>query len=260
MPTSTISETKHRVVSRAEWLKERVAVLAEEKELMRQHDELTSKIRDLSWVKVDQPYVFDSPTGKVSLADLFGDKSQLIVYHFMFDPTWSQGCKSCSFIADHYNGIVVHLAHRDIAFVTVSRAPIEMIEAFRKRMGWTFPWVSGAQNHFGSDFGVSFTDEELADDKTIYNFNRKPYPIRELPGLSVFVKDEHGSIFHTYSSFARGLENFLTAYQYIDLTPKGRDEEQTGGMGWLRHHDRYDELHFVDPWLEKPGVTGPAPK
>ena len=259
MTTTTIPETKHRVVSHQEWLQERIALLAEEKELTRQRDELTSKIRDLPWVKVDKSYEFDSPNGKVNLADLFGDKSQLIVYHFMFDPTWSQGCKSCSFIADHYDGIVVHLAHRDISFVTVSRAPIEKIEAFRNRMGWNFNWVSGANTDFGRDSGVSFTDQELADDKTVYNFNRKPYPIRELPGLSVFVKDEQGAIYHTYSSFARGLESFVTAYQYIDLTPKGRDEEQTGGMGWLRHHDRYDELHFVDPWAEKPGITGPAP-
>ena len=259
MATNTIPETKHRVVSHQEWLKERIELLAEEKELTRQRDQLTSKIRSLPWVKVDKSYEFDSLNGRVSLADLFGDKSQLIVYHFMFDPTWSQGCKSCSFIADHYDGIVVHLAHRDISFVTVSRAPIEKIEDFRNRMGWNFNWVSGANTDFGRDYGVSFTDQELADDKTVYNFNRKPYPIRELPGLSVFIKDEQDTIYHTYSSFARGLESFLTAYQYIDLTPKGRDEEQTGGMGWLRHHDRYDELHFVDPWAEKPGVTGPAP-
>jgi predicted dithiol-disulfide oxidoreductase (DUF899 family) len=178
----------------------------------------------------------------------------------MFDPTWSQGCKSCSFIADHYNGIVVHLAHRDISFVTVSKAPIEKIEEFRTRMGWTFPWVSGANNEFGHDFGVSFTDEELADGKTLYNFNRKPYPIRENPGLSVFTKDERGNIYHTYSTYARGLENFLTAYQYIDITPKGRDEAETSGMGWLRHHDRYDDASFVDPWAEKPGITGPLPR
>lgn len=154
----------HRVFSREVWIRERIALLAEEKELMHQRDALTGRVRDLPWVKVDKPYTFDSPTGSVSLADLFGDRSQLIVYHFMFDGTWSQGCKSCSFIADHYNGIVVHLAHRDISFVTVSKAPIGHIEPFRKRMGWTFPWVSGANTDFGRDFGVSFTDEELAKD------------------------------------------------------------------------------------------------
>ena len=256
----------HRVVSREEWLRERIALLAEEKELTRRRDALAGKVRDLPWVKVNKPYTFDAPAawgGRVSLADLFGARSQLIVYHFMFDPTWSQGCKSCSFIADHYNGIVVHLAHRDISFVTVSKAPIEKIEQFRARMGWTFPWVSGANSDFGRDFGVSFTDEELADDNTVYNFNRKPYPIRELPGLSVFYKDARppqGGIYHTYSTFARGLENFLTAYRYMDITPKGRDEAQGEGMGWLRHHDRYDDANFVDPWAEKPGITGPVPR
>jgi predicted dithiol-disulfide oxidoreductase (DUF899 family) len=250
----------HRVVSRDQWLKERIALLAEEKEFTRKRDALASKVRELPWVKVDKPYTFDAPTGKASLADLFCGKSQLVVYHFMFDPTWSQGCKSCSFIADHYNGIVVHLAHRDISFVTVSKAPLEKIEAFRTRMGWTFPWVSGANNDFGHDFGVSFTDEELADPNTVYNYTGKPYPIRELPGLSVFAKDAKGDIYHTYSVFARGLEDLLTAYRYIDITPKGRDEAETGGMGWLRHHDRYDDAIFVQPWDEKPGITGPLPR
>jgi predicted dithiol-disulfide oxidoreductase (DUF899 family) len=252
------SAAPHRVVSRDEWLKERVALLAEEKELTRRRDELASKVQAMPWVKVDEPYTFDSPSGKVSLADLFGDKSQLVVYHFMYDPTWSQGCKSCSFIADHYDGIVVHLAHRDIAFMTVSKAPIDKIEAFRQRMGWTFPWVSGAGNDFGRDFGVSFTDEELTSGSAVYNYSAGAYPIRELPGLSVFLKNERGEIYHTYSMFARGLENFLTAYRFIDVTPKGRDESQTGGMGWLRHHDRYDGTPFVDPWAERPGVTGPV--
>ena len=162
-------------------------------------------------------------------------------------------------------GIVVHLAHRDISFVTVSRAPIEKIEQFRARMGWTFPWVSGAgaSPDFGRDFGVSFTDEELGAPDAVYNFTARPYPIRELPGLSVFVKGEgeaRGEIYHTYSTFARGLEDFLTAYRFIDLTPKGRDEAPGGGMGWLRHHDRYDDANFVDPWAEKPGITAPLPR
>lgn len=248
----------HRVVSREEWLQERVALLGEEKELTRRRDAIAAKVRDLPWVKVEKDYRFAAPTGDVSLADLFGDKSQLVVYHFMFDPTWSQGCKSCSFIADHYDGIVTHLAHRDISFVTVSKAPIEKIETFRTRMGWTFPWVSSEANDFGRDFGVSFTDDELTGGEATYNFTGKAFGIRELPGLSVFAKDERGDVYHTYSVFARGLEDFLTAYRYIDLTPKGRDEEQTGGMGWLRHHDRYDDLVSIDPWAEKPGVTGPA--
>jgi predicted dithiol-disulfide oxidoreductase (DUF899 family) len=259
MATSSTPAAGHRVVSHDDWLKERIALLAEEKELTRRRDALASKVRELPWVKVDKQYTFDAPRGKKSLADLFGPHSQLIVYHFMFDPTWSQGCKSCSFIADHYNGILIHLAHRDISFVTISQAPLEKLEQFRTRMGWTFPWVSAAHTDFSHDYGVSFTDEELADDSTVYNFNRKPYPIRELPGLSVFYKDACGDIYHTYSTFARGLENFLTAYQYMDVTPKGRDEAQTHGMGWLRHHDRYDAPNFVDPWMEKPGITGPLP-
>ena len=227
---------------------------------MRQRDEMSRKVRELPWVKIDKSYAFDGPRGKQSLAELFGVHNQLIVYHFMFDATWSQGCKSCSFVADHYSNIVVHLGHRDVSFVTVSKAPIEMLEQFRKRMGWNFPWVSAANTDFGRDFGVSFTDHELATEGTVYNFNRTPYPIRELPGLSVFFKDSSGNVYHTYSTFARGLDTFLGAYQYLDVTPKGRDEEATPGMGWLRHHDRYEEANFVDPWAEKPGVTGPLTK
>ncbi|HZW10436.1 MAG TPA: thioredoxin family protein [Phycisphaerales bacterium] len=254
----SVPAAAHRVVSRDQWLKERVALLAEEKELTRKRDEVSRRVRDLPWVKVEKRYTFHSAGGAMSLADLFGPRSQLVVYHFMFDPTWSQGCKSCSFVADHYNGIVVHLAHRDISFVTVSKAPIAQLEEFRERMGWSFPWASGADTDFSRDFGVSFTDQELASGEAVYNFDRKPYPIRELPGVSVFVRDARGDIYHTYSTFARGLEDFLTAYRYIDITPKGRDEAQTGGMGWLRHHDRYGDADFVDPWAERPGVTGPS--
>ncbi|MGH7131729.1 MAG: DUF899 domain-containing protein [Phycisphaerales bacterium] len=247
----------HKVVFREQWLKERIALMAEEKKLTHQRDAVAAKVRALPWVKVDKSYTFDSPTGKKSLADLFGSRSQLVIYHFMFDPTWSQGCMSCSFIADHYNNLVIHLAHRDISFVTISKAPTEKIEQFRKRMGWSFPWVSAAHTDFSHDFGVSFTDEELADPSSVYNFTDKPHSIRELPGLSVFYKDAKGDIYHTYSVYARGLEDFLTAYRYIDITPKGRDEAQTGGMGWLRHHDRYDDANFVVPWAEKPGITAP---
>ncbi|HTU26597.1 MAG TPA: thioredoxin family protein [Pirellulales bacterium] len=260
MTTTSKSAAGHRVVSRDEWLKRRIALLAEEKELTRRRDALAGKVREMPWVKVDKPYTFDGPEGKVSLADLFGDKNQLVVYHFMFDPTWSQGCKSCSFVADHYNGIVIHLAHRDISFLTISKAPLDRLLEFRARMGWTFPWVSAANTDFSRDFGVSFTDQELTGGDAVYNFTGKPYPIRELPGLSVFFKDDAGTVFHTYSVFARGLEDFLTAYRYIDLTPKGRDEGENGGMEWLRHHDRYDEPHFVQPWLERPGITSPLLK
>lgn len=249
---------KRRVATREEWLQERLALLADEKDLTRRRDALAARVRQLPWVRVEKAYTFEGPGGRVSLADLFGGHAQLIIYHFMFDPTWSQGCKSCSFVADHYDRILVHLARRDISFVTVSKASLEQIEAFRKRMGWSFPWVSGAPSDFGRDFGVSFSDEELARPDTLYNFTARPYPIRELPGVSVFARDDRGGLFHTYSAFARGLEEFLTAYRYIDITPKGRDEAPGEGMGWLRHHDRYGDAAFVDPWAEKPGVTGPA--
>lgn len=260
MTNENATVRSHRVVTKDEWLDARVALLKEEKAFTKRRDELAEKVRALPWVKVDKAYTFDSPTGKKSLADLFGDRSQLIVYHFMFDPTWSQGCMSCSFIAEHYDRLVVHLAHRDISFLTVSKAPVEKLEAFRKRLGWSFPWVSAANTDFSRDFNVSFTDEELLSGKVRYNFTDQAGGIRELPGLSVFYKDEQGQIFHTYSQFARGLEDFLTAYRFIDITPKGRDEEKTGGMGWLRHRDRYDDSNFVVPWMEKPGVTMPLMK
>lgn len=248
----------HRVVPRGQWLRERIDLLNAEKMLTKQRDALAERVRQLPWVRVEQNYTFDSPRGPVTLDELFGPHAQLIVYHFMFDPTWSQGCASCSFIADHYNSLLVHLAHRDISFVTVSRAPVEMLETFRQRMGWTFPWVSAARTEFSRDFGVSFTDEELADPSTLYNYNRRPYPIRELPGLSVFTRTPDREIYHTYSVYARGLEDFLTAYRFIDITPRGRDEAKGQGMGWLRHHDRYDQADFVVPWMERPGVTSPV--
>jgi predicted dithiol-disulfide oxidoreductase (DUF899 family) len=247
--------SKHKVVSQDEWLAARKAHLAEEKALTRQRDELAQKRRELPWVKVDKNYVFDGPDGKVSLADLFAGRSQLIIYHFMFDPAWSQGCKSCSFVADHYNPAIIHLEHRDVTMVTVSKAPIDKLEAFRKRIGWSFKWVSSFNNNFNRDFGVSFTEQELSSGKSVYNYVAKPYPIKELPGISVFVKDEAGDIFHTYSSYARGLDIFLTTYQLLDIVPKGRDEEGLPGMAWLRHRDRYDDKNFVDPWNEKrPGT------
>lgn len=248
------------VVSREEWLKARVALLAEEKDFTRRRDALAEKVRALPWVKVDKPYAFDAPTGRKSLADLFAGKSQLIVYHFMFDPTWSQGCMGCSFLADHFNGIVTHLAQRDISFVAVSKAPMEKILPFRTRMGWSFSWVSGSPSDFGRDFGVSFTDQELTSGGGTYNFTDKPGGIRELPGISVFTKGPAGDIYHTYSTFARGLEDFLTAYRYIDIAPKGRDEQAGEGMKWVRHHDRYNESNFVPPWTEIPGITAPVLK
>jgi predicted dithiol-disulfide oxidoreductase (DUF899 family) len=195
--------------------------------------------------------MFDGPDGRQSLANLFDGHSQLIVYHFMFDPDWSQGCKSCSFVADHYNPAIVHLAHRDVSMVTVSRAPIEKLLAFRDRMGWSFPWVSSFHNDFNRDFQVSYNEDERNSGLAIYNYNSQPFPISEAPGLSVFTKDEAGNIFHTYSTYARGLDIFIGAYNFLDIVPKGRDEEGIPIMSWLRHHDRYDDANFIDPWLEK---------
>ena len=248
--TTNTATASHRVVSRNEWLKERIALLAQEKELTRRRDELARRRHELPWVKIEKNYVFDGPNGKETLADLFDGRHQLIIYHFMFDPEWSQGCKSCSLLADHYDPAIVHLKHRDVTMVTVSRAPVAKLEAFQKRMGWGFKWASSRDNDFNRDFGVSFTDQELQSEQTVYNYNRKPYPIRELPGLSVFFKDDNGDIFHTYSTYARGLDIFLTVYNLLDTVPKGRDEEDAPGMSWVRHHDRYDDPKFVDPWVE----------
>src|SRR5687767_5160692 len=250
--------TKHKIVSREEWLAARKAHLAKEKQLTHQREELSRERRELPWVKVEKDYVFDSPEGKVTLADLFDGRSQLIVYHFMFDPEWSQGCKSCSFVADHYNPTVIHLKHRDASLVTISKAPIKKLAEFRKRMGWTFPWVSSFGNAFNRDFHVSFTEQELTPGLAVYNYDRKPYPITELPGMSVFFRDDEGNIFHTYSTYARGLDMFLTTYHLLDLVPKGRDEDNIPIMSWLRHHDRYGDPNFVDPWNEKRPTTAAA--
>ena len=248
------------VVSPEQWLAARKAHLLKEKELTRLRDELSRERRQLPWVKVEKDYVFDGPRGRETLADLFDGRSQLVVYHFMFDPAWSQGCKSCSFLADHYNPAVVHLAHRDVTMVTVSKAPLEKLSAFQRRMGWTFKWASSFGNDFNRDFRVSFTEEELAGGLSVYNYDRKPYPITELPGMSVFAKDDAGDVFHTYSTYARGLDGFLTAYHVLDIVPKGRDEAGTPGMAWLRHHDRYDDATFVDPWNERAAaLAAPAP-
>ena len=236
-----------RVVSRNEWLQARLALLAAEKELTHQRDEVSRQRRTLPWVRVEQPYEFEGLAGPQSLAGLFDGRSQLIVYHFMFGPTWEEGCKSCSFLADHFDSTRIHLAHRDTSLAVVSRAAISRIAAFQKRMGWKFPWVSAAGNTFPHDFGVHFTREELAGEVT-YNYTRGRVPLEDLPGLSVFHKNEAGDIFHTYSTYARGLDPLIGAYQFLDLVPKGRDEEGlTHSMAWLRHHDRYDCGYKVDP-------------
>jgi predicted dithiol-disulfide oxidoreductase (DUF899 family) len=239
----------HRVVSRDEWLASRSELLKKEKEFTRQRDEISRQRRELPWVKVEKTYVFDGPKGKQTLGDLFEARSQLIVYHFMFGPGWSEGCKSCSFIADHFNSFIVHLNARDVSMVAASRAPLAELDAFKKRMGWGFKWVSSYGNDFNYDYGVSFTEDEIAKGEVKYNYTMQKFPSDEAPGLSVFYKEEAtGDIYHTYSSYGRGLDIFLGAYNFLDVAPKGRDEEGLAySMAWVRHHDRYDQSYVVDP-------------
>jgi predicted dithiol-disulfide oxidoreductase (DUF899 family) len=230
----------HRVVSNAEWLETRRAFLAKEKEITRLRDELSRLRRELPWERVEKEYVFDSPQGKKTLAELFDGKSQLLVYHFMFGPEWEQGCPSCSMVADTVDATIVHLTQRDTAFAAVSRAPMSKIATFKKRMGWSFPWVSSFGSDFNSDFGVSFTAEQMAKGK-FYNFGTAGHPSEEAPGVSAFYKDKDGQVFHTYSSYGRGVESLLGVYTLLDMAPKGRDEEGLPWpMAWVRHHDRYE--------------------
>jgi predicted dithiol-disulfide oxidoreductase (DUF899 family) len=229
-----------KVVSREKWLAAREELLNKEKEFNRLRDQLSKERRELPWVKVDKEYVFDAPGGKETLSDLFDGKSQLIVYHFMFGPEWEEGCRSCSFVSDHIDGSIAHLANRDVTLLAVSRAPLSKIEEFKKRMGWRFKWVSSSGNDFNFDYHVSFTKEELAEGKVYYNYAMRPFDVEEGPGVSVFFKNENGEIFHTYSSYARGLDLLIGAYNYLDLVPKGRNEAGLPyTMAWVRHHDRY---------------------
>ena len=232
--------TEHEVVSRESWLVARRALLAKEKEFTRLRDGLSAERRALPWVRIDTAYSFDGPDGRETLAELFAGRGQLIVYHFMFGPGWKEGCKSCSFWADNYDGVVAHLAQRDVTLVTVSAAPFAEFEPFRRRMGWRFKWVSSAGGDFNRDFHVSFTPEELAAGTTEYNYERRGFPATEAPGFSVFARDGEGGVFHTYSCYARGLDMLNGAYHLLDLVPKGRDEARLPyGMAWVRHHDRY---------------------
>ena len=238
----TAMRTQHKIVSRDEWRKARLAHLAAEKEFTRKRDELSRQRRELPWERVEKNYVFDAPEGRFTLADLFGGRHQLMVQHFMFAPGWEEGCKSCSFMADHIDGARVHLAARDNSFAAISRAPLADIERFRRRMGWQFKWVSSHGTDFNYDFGVSFTPEEKAKGEVYYNYGIRPFQGEELPGISVFYKDDAGDIFHTYSTYGRGVEVMMGAYNYLDLTPKGRDEDGLAySMAWVRHHDRYGD-------------------
>ncbi|WP_327438064.1 thioredoxin family protein [Pseudomonas donghuensis] len=221
-----------QVVSRSEWLSARRQLLLHEKALTHQRDELSKARRALPWVRVDQDYHFEGPEGRLNLADLFTGCSQLLVYHFMFGEGWEEGCPGCSFLADHFDGANLHLAHHDVSLVAVSRAPYAQFQAFKQRMGWTFPWVSSHASSFNQDFGVGGKGSD--------QYNYAPYSGEEteLPGLSVFYRDADGTLFHTYSSFARGLDILVGTYNFLDLMPKGRNEE--GTMDWVRHHDRYE--------------------
>jgi predicted dithiol-disulfide oxidoreductase (DUF899 family) len=243
---ATATSKQATVVSHAEWLAARKELLKKEKEFTRLRDQISRERRELPRERVQKEYVFDGPNGKESLSDLFGKRSQLIVYHFMFGPGWEQGCPSCSFLADHFDRSVVHLAARDVRLVAVSRAPMEQIEAFKKRMGWEFHWVSSIANDFNRDYHVSFTKDEMAKGSVEYNYRMQPFPSEEAPGASVFFKNDAGEIFHTYSTYERGLDILVGAYNWLDLTPKGRDEDGLPhSMAWVRHHDRYD-AEFVD--------------
>jgi predicted dithiol-disulfide oxidoreductase (DUF899 family) len=245
MSTSTIENPK--IVSRDEWLAARKKLLAREKQLTHERDAVAAERRQLPWVKVEKNYVFDSLGGKRTLADLFDGKSQLIIYHFMFGPEWNEGCPSCSFNMDHTDGALVHLAQRDVSFAAISRAPLSKIEAFKKRMGWRFIWVSSYETDFNYDFRASFTQDEMAKGRVDYNFDLVEFPSVEAPGISVFYKDNSGSIFHTYSAYARGTENVVNTYNYLDLVPKGRDEDRLPfTMSWVRHHDRYTDGQLAD--------------
>jgi predicted dithiol-disulfide oxidoreductase (DUF899 family) len=233
---------QHKVVSRDEWIAARKAHLANEKAFTRARDQLSAERRALPWVKVEENYLFDTPEGKKSLGDLFDGRSQLIVYHFMLGPDWGEGCPSCSYLADHFDGAALHLTHRDVTLLAVSRAPLLEIAAYKKRLGWRFPWVSSHGNDFNYDFHVSFRPEE-EEGEVYYNYEMCDFESDEMPGVSVFIKDPSGAIFHTYSAYARGLDILVGTYNFLDLVPKGRDEaELPWSMAWVRRHDDYDDV------------------
>ena len=230
----------HRIVSKDEWLAARSALLKKEKEFTVLRDKLGQQQRDMPWVSVDKEYLFVGPNGKQTLSDLFDGRTQLIVYHFMYDPNWDAGCPSCSFWADNFNGIVVHLNQRDVTMIAVSRAPYSKIEEYKKRMGWNFKWVSSYDNDFNFDYHVSFTPKELGEKKAFYNYNLQDTHSPEREGVSVFYKDTAGHVFHTYSAYARGIDVLNVAYHYLDLVPKGRDEDgHEFAQFWVRRHDEY---------------------
>jgi predicted dithiol-disulfide oxidoreductase (DUF899 family) len=246
-----VAMESHPVVSRAEWLLARKALLLKEKEATRMRDHVNGARLALPWVRVEQAYVFDARSGKKTLNDLFAGRSQLIVYHFMLGPEWTAGCPGCSFLADHLDGALPHLEHHDVSLTAVSRAPVSKIEAYRSRMGWRFPWVSSFGSKFNFDYGVSFTQEDLASGKVSYNFTdtESARANDELPGLSAFYKDASGQVFHTYSTFARGPEELIGTLMILDRAPKGRNETTT--MDFVRRHDEYEPGSGVENCCSK---------
>jgi len=237
-----IAKAERRVVGRKAWLEARKALLKAEKEFTRQRDELSRRRRELPWERVEKDYVFEGTDGRKSLADLFEGHSQLIVYHFMFGPDWEIGCKSCSFWADHFDAIRPHLGARDTALAVISNGPLDRLRAQAKRLGWRFRWLSSLGSDFNFDYGVSFRPEDLEKGGASYNYTPHSGSMTELPGISVFFKDTDGTVFHTYSCYARGLDMLNGTYQYLDLTPKGRDEDDLEfTMAWVRLHDAYGE-------------------
>ena len=229
----------HMTVSPSEWLAARKALLVKEKELTRLRDQVSAERQALHWIKVEKNYVFDTERGRKTLAELFDGRSQLIVYHFMFGPDWKEGCSGCSFVADHIDGANLHLAHHDVTLLVASRAKLAEFLPFKKRMDWRFEWVSSNGSDFNFDCGVSFTPAQMAKGKAEYNFREEKIDSEEMPGLSAFYKNAQGEIFHTYSTYTRGLDILLTAYNYLDMAPLGRNE--SGTMDWMRHHDRYED-------------------
>ena len=245
---SATSVERPKVVSREEWITARKDLLAKEKSLTRQRDALAAERRSLPWVKVEKDYVFDTPSGKKTLAQLFDGRSQLLIYHFMLGPGWEAGCPSCSVLGDQFDGNTIHLANRDVTLMAVSRAPMREIEAFKKRMGWKFKWASSYGSEFNRDFHVSFTKDEVESREMYYNFTVQSFPSEEAPGASVFSKNEKGEVFHTYSVYGRGLEPLMGVYSFLDMMPKGRGEEGLPWpMAWVRHHDLYEQKYNAEP-------------
>ena len=237
----TYNLDNHKVVSESEWIEARKELLKEEKEFTILRDQLSQQRRDLPWVQVNKEYVFDGPNGKQTLSELFDGRSQLIIYHLMYDPIWDTACPSCSFWADNFNDIIVHLNQRDVTMIAISKAPYGKIDKYKKRMGWDFKWVSSFDTDFNRDYYVSFTSEELEKKEGFYNFTIQNPSVSELPGVSVFYKDSSGKIFHTYSAYARGIDILNNTYNYLDLVPKGRDEDVYDfPMEWVRRHDEYN--------------------